>query len=176
MGWGSGWVRADSHRTDERTDGRAEVRHCANVSWSGAKITGCKRRHTVYTDVTLLNYLKTATYQEDPLMITSPPHLVELRPGTKPGYVEVLFPWKPAKDETVSLRRAGFRFTVSNGPARWYGKAENAPEGLKAGVQALVSLTPEDKDWNAPSSGFHGSAYLGRGVTDPLTPSASVAF
>lgn len=73
-------------------------------------------------------------------MITSPPHLVELRPGTKPGYVEVIFPWKPAKDETVSLRRAGFRFTVSNGPARWYGKAENAPEGLKAGVQALESL------------------------------------
>ena len=79
-------------------------------------------------------------------MITSPPHLVELRPGTKPGFVEVIFPWKPAKDETVSLRRAGFRFTVSNGPARWYGKAENAPEGLRAGVQALESLkVPDDE-------------------------------
>jgi len=73
-------------------------------------------------------------------MITSPANITEIRPGTRPGFVEIVFPWKPAKEETAELRRAGFRFTTANGPARWYGLTARAPETFKRAAVALEDL------------------------------------
>lgn len=51
---------------------------------------------------------------------------VTIRPGTRNGYVEVLFPAKPGNDILKRLKDAGFRFTPRDG-GKWYGKEESLP-------------------------------------------------
>lgn len=55
-----------------------------------------------------------------------------IRPGTRDGYVEVVFPGKPEKDVIDNLKASGFRFTCGGGEPRWYGKKERVPNKLKS--------------------------------------------
>lgn len=74
--------------------------------------------------------------------MTNPiPGVIELQPGTRPGYVQILFPWKPATEETNALKKAGFRYTAKVGAPRWYGRIEKAPAEYRTGIQALLTLT-----------------------------------
>lgn len=61
-----------------------------------------------------------------------------LRPGTRPGFVEIAFPAKPDARDIAELKASGFRY-VARGP-HWYGKAEKAPASFAQGVAALTSM------------------------------------
>lgn len=50
---------------------------------------------------------------------------VEVRPGTKPGYTEIVFSSKPDQETLDSLKAAGFRWSRFNGC--WWGKTDNLP-------------------------------------------------
>lgn len=50
---------------------------------------------------------------------------IEIRPGTKPGYSEIVFNSKPDEETRNSLKAAGFRWSRHNGV--WWGKSDNLP-------------------------------------------------
>lgn len=55
---------------------------------------------------------------------------VTVRPGTRPGFVEVVFPTRPADAVREALKGAGFRWARSSGC--WYGRSDRLPAMLQA--------------------------------------------
>lgn len=51
---------------------------------------------------------------------------VVVRPGTRPGFVEIAFPSKPADAIREELKAAGYRWARSR--SCWYGPADRLPE------------------------------------------------
>jgi len=70
----------------------------------------------------------TPQMQELPAAATSSSSTT-LRPGTKPGFTEVIFDAKPAQAIIDELKAAGFRWSRFN--KCWYGKTEALPEMCK---------------------------------------------
>lgn len=64
---------------------------------------------------------------------------ITLRPGTRPGFVEIAFPSKPSPADVAELKSSGFRY-VPRGP-HWYGRGISAPRAYAAGVCALQRHT-----------------------------------
>lgn len=63
-----------------------------------------------------------------------------LRPGKRPGYVELTFPGKPAEDVRAELKGAGYRWAKGSGC--WYGLASRLP--------ARYGQAPEAEQGHAP--------------------------
>lgn len=53
-----------------------------------------------------------------------------VRPGTKPGFTEVIFKAKPAEAIRSRLKNAGFRWSSFN--KLWYGRTNNLPEYFRS--------------------------------------------
>ncbi len=56
---------------------------------------------------------------------------VIVRPGTRAGFSEVVFPDKPTADIRSALKAAGYRWSRRN--ACWYGKTDRLPREVQAG-------------------------------------------
>lgn len=74
-----------------------------------------------------------------------------IRPGTREGFVEIVFDGKPSDDIIKALKAAKFRFTSSGGEPRWYGKEDAMPAALKTTPAAAAPAPVTRKDGACPS-------------------------
>lgn len=67
------------------------------------------------------------------------PAEAEIRPGTRPGFVEIYFAARPDTAELSALKASRFRYAPRPTP-RWYGLAASVPASYAPAVAALRTL------------------------------------
>lgn len=84
-----------------------------------------------YIDIRIGDYGKPYNYipeQEAKAPRVSQINEITVREGTKPGYLEVLFPEKPEQSVIDELKEAGYRWSRFN--KLWYGRESDLPDSL----------------------------------------------